>query len=109
MLCKSMLVTASMWGSGFFSTARSEACIPASSSGRFTYPLAHVADGAGKEPAGAARRIEQGLARFRVDHPGHERGHGARRVVLARVCRPIADRSGPARRCRRSAVGRSGC
>ena len=45
----------------------------------------HVADGAGEEAAGAARRIEQGLARLGVDHPDHERGHGARRVVLARV------------------------
>ena len=28
---------------------------------------------------------EQHLARFRVDHQGHERGHGSRRVVFARV------------------------
>ena len=36
MPCSSMFVTASMWGSGFFSTAPSEACILISSSGRFT-------------------------------------------------------------------------
>ena len=47
--------------------------------------LAHVADGAGEEAAGAAGRVEQRLAGFRVDHPRHEGGHGARRVVLARV------------------------
>ena len=47
--------------------------------------LAHVPDGAGEEAAGTAGRIEQRLAGFRVDHPRHEGGHGARRVVFARV------------------------
>ena len=80
-----MLVTASMWGSGFFSTARREACILASSFGPLHVAFAHMTDGTGQEPAGAASRIEQRLTRFRVDHPRHERGHGARRVVFARV------------------------
>ena len=42
-------------------------------------------DGASEESAGAAGRVEQRLTRFRVDHPRHEGGHGARRVVFARV------------------------
>ena len=54
--------------------------------------LAHVADGAGQEAAGAAGRVEQDLAGLRVDAVGHEGGDGAGRVVLARVagdCRSL--------------------
>ena len=47
--------------------------------------LAHVPQGTGQESAGAAGRIEQRLARFRVDPVDHECGHGAGRVVLARI------------------------
>ena len=85
MPCSSMLVTQSMCGSCFFSTARSAACIFASSSGRLHVALAHVADGAGEEAAGAAGGIEQDLAGLRVDAVDHERGDGARRVVFAGV------------------------
>ena len=44
-----------------------------------------VIDGAGEESARAAGRVEQNLAWPGVDALRHERGHGARRVVLARV------------------------
>ena len=47
--------------------------------------LAHVADGAGEEAAGAAGGVEEDLAGLRVDAVHHEGGDGARRVVLARV------------------------
>ena len=47
--------------------------------------LAHVADGAGEEAAGAAGGIEQDFAGLRVDAVHHEGGDGARRVVLARI------------------------
>jgi hypothetical protein len=47
--------------------------------------IAHVADGAGQEATGAAGRVEQGFARFGVDHLDHEGGDGARGVVLAGV------------------------
>ena len=85
MPCSSMFVTHSMCGSCFFSTARSPCCIRSSSSTVLTYRCAHVADGAGEEPAGAARGVEQNLAGLRVDAVRHERGDGARRVVLASV------------------------
>ena len=41
--------------------------------------------GAGKKAASTAGRVEQRLARLRVDHLGHKGGHGTRRVVFARV------------------------
>jgi hypothetical protein len=47
--------------------------------------LAHVADGAGQEAAGAAGGVEEGLAGPRVDHLDHEGGDGAGGVVFARV------------------------
>ena len=47
--------------------------------------LAHVADGAGEEAAGAAGRVEQDFAGFGVGHLDHEGGDGARGVVLAGV------------------------
>ena len=47
--------------------------------------LAHVADGAGEEAAGAAGRVEEDFAGLRVDAVRHEGGDGARRVVLAGV------------------------
>ena len=47
--------------------------------------LAHVADRAGQEAAGAAGRVEQDFAGARVDLPRHEGGDGAGGVVLARV------------------------
>ena len=47
--------------------------------------LAHVAERAGQEAAGAAGGIEQGLAGARIDSVGHEGGDGAGRVVLTRV------------------------
>jgi hypothetical protein len=47
--------------------------------------LAHVADGAGEEAAGAAGGVEEGLAGLGVDHLDHEGGDGAGGVVFARV------------------------
>ncbi len=85
MPCSSMLVTQSMCGSCFFSTARRACCIFCSSLGLLHVALAHVADGAGEEAAGAAGRVEEDLAGVRVDAIGHEGGDGAGRVVLARV------------------------
>ena len=50
--------------------------------------LAHVAERAGQEAAGAAGGVEQGLAGARIDAVGHEGGDGAGRVVFARIaCR----------------------
>jgi hypothetical protein len=53
--------------------------------GAFDVVLAHVADGAGEEAAGAAGGVEQGLAGLGVGHLHHERGHGTGGVVLAGV------------------------
>jgi hypothetical protein len=47
--------------------------------------LAHVANGAGEEAAGAAGGIEQDFAGMGIDAVHHEGGDGARRVVLARI------------------------
>ena len=47
--------------------------------------LAQVLDGAGQEAAGAAGRVEDGLAEARVDLLDDELGDGARGVELARV------------------------
>ena len=47
--------------------------------------LAHVADGAGEEAAGAAGRVEQDFAGLGVGHLHHEGGDGAWGVVLAGV------------------------
>ena len=47
--------------------------------------FAHVADGAGQEPARTAGGIEEDLPRFRVDTVGHEGRYGAGGVVLTRV------------------------
>ena len=47
--------------------------------------LAHVAQRAAQKAAGAAGRVEQGLAGARVNTVHHEGGHGARRVVLAGI------------------------
>ena len=47
--------------------------------------VAHVAQGTGQEPAGAAGRVEQGLSRLGVDAVGHEGGDGSWGVVLAGV------------------------
>ncbi len=69
----------------FSPSARSACCIFCSSAGVLHVALAHVADGAGQKPAGAAGRIEQYLAGVRIDAIRHERGNGARRVVFARV------------------------
>ena len=52
---------------------------------RLHVALAHVADGAGEEAAGAAGGVEQDLAGLGIDAVDHERGDGARRVVLAGV------------------------
>ena len=54
--------------------------------------LAHVADGAGEEAAGAAGGVEQDLAGPRVDAVDHEGGDGAGRVVLAGVAGRSAGR-----------------
>ena len=51
----------------------------------FHVALAHVADGAGEEAAGAACGIEQDFAGLGVDALRHESGDGAGRVVFARV------------------------
>ena len=80
-----MLVTQSMCGSCFFSTARRAACIVSLVLGLLHVALAHVADGAGEEAAGAAGGIEQDFAGMRVDAVGHEGGDGARRVVFAGI------------------------
>ena len=80
-----MLVTQSMCGSCFFSMARRPACIFCSSFGRLDVALAHVADGAGEEAAGAAGGVEEDFAGLGVDAVGHEGGDGAGGVVLARV------------------------
>jgi hypothetical protein len=85
MPCSSMLVTQSMCGSCFFSTARRAAAWRLSSLGRLDVLLAHVADGAGEEAAGAAGGVEQVSPGLRVDHLDHEGGDGARGVVLAGV------------------------
>ena len=53
--------------------------------GPFHVALAHMLHGAGKKAASTAGRVEQRLARLRVDHLGHKGGHGTRRVVFARV------------------------
>ncbi len=84
MPCSSMLVTHSMCGSCFFSTARRR---PASvraawACERKTF---HVLDRAGQKTAGAAGRVEQGLAGTRIDAVDHEGGDGPRRVELARI------------------------
>ena len=42
-----------------------------------------------QEAAGAARRVQHDLAELRVGHVHHELGHGAGRVVLARVARAL--------------------
>ena len=47
--------------------------------------LAHVANGAGEESAGAAGGVEQAFAGMRVDAIHHEGGDRARRVVFAGV------------------------
>ena len=47
--------------------------------------LAHVANSAGEESAGAAGGVQEDLAGMRVDAVRHEGGDGARRVVLARI------------------------
>ena len=80
-----MLVTHSMCGSCFFSTARSACLHPLLVLGPLDVALAHVADRAGEEAAGAAGGVEQDLAGLRVDPVRHEGGDGAGRVVLARV------------------------
>ena len=85
MPCSSMLVTQSMCGSCFFSTARRAGLHRLLVLGLLHVALAHVADGAGEEAAGAAGGVEQDLAGLRVDAVDHEGGDGARGVVLARV------------------------
>jgi hypothetical protein len=51
--------------------------------------LAHVADRARQESTRSARRIEQNLARMRIDAIGHERRDCPRGVVLAGVPRAL--------------------
>ena len=57
--------------------------------GPFHVALAHVAQRTGQEAAGAAGRIEQGLARCGIDAIDHEGGDGTGRVVLAGVARRL--------------------
>ena len=85
MPCSSMLVTQSMWGSCFFSTARKACLHRLLVLDRLDIALAHVADGAGEKAAGAAGGVEEDFARVGVDAVDHEGRDGARRVVLAGV------------------------
>ena len=85
MPCSSMLVTQSMCGSCFFSTARKRGLHRLLVLGLLHIALAHVAERAGEKAAGAAGGIEQDFAGLRVDAVHHEGGDGARRVVLARI------------------------
>ena len=48
-----------------------------------------VLQSADQEAAGAARRVQHDLAQLRVGHVHHELGHGAGRVVLARIARAL--------------------
>ena len=84
-----MLVTQSMCGSCFFSTARRAVLHRLLVFGRLDVVLAHVADGAGEKAAGAAGGIEQDFAGLRVDAVDHEGGDGARRVVFAGIARRL--------------------
>ena len=52
---------------------------------RLDIALAHVADGAGEEAAGAAGGVEQDFAGLRVDAVDHEGGDGAGGVVFAGI------------------------
>ena len=85
MPCSSMLVTQSMCGSCFFSTARKASCICCSSSTLLHVALAHVANGAGEEAAGAAGGVEEDFAGLGIDAVHHEGGDGARRVIFAGI------------------------
>ena len=71
-------------GRCFFSTPRMLAFSSASFVGGLGL-RAHVLEGAGEEAAGAAGRVEDGLAELRVDHVDDELGRGARGVELAGV------------------------
>ena len=85
----SMLVTQSMCGSCFFSTARNAVCMVSLVLGPLDVALAHVAQRSGQEAAGAAGRVEQGLAGPGVEAVDHEGGDGPGRVVLARIARRL--------------------
>ena len=74
-----------MCGSCFFSAARSALLHLLLVFNGLDVILPHVANRAGQESARAAGRIEQDLARVRIEAFGHEGCYGARGVVLAGV------------------------
>ena len=89
MLCSSMLVTQSMCGSCFFSTARRVCLHDPLVLGPLYVAIAHVTQRRGQKTAGAAGGIEQGLAGPGVNAVDHKGGDGAGRVVLAGVARRL--------------------
>ena len=85
MPCSSMLVTHSMWGSCFFSTARRAGLHPLLVLDLLDVMFAHVPQGAGEKSAGAASGVQQYFTGPGIDTFGHEGRNRAGRVVLARV------------------------
>ena len=80
-----MLVTQSMCGSCFFSTARSAFLHVLLVFDFFHVAIAHVAKRAGEESARTAGGVQEDLAGMGIDAVHHEGGDGAGRVVFARI------------------------